>query len=285
MAEPGWARPDVSEPAISIEGVSRRYPGSTRPPALDDVHLAVGPGEFVCVVGRSGCGKSTLLDLVAGHQAPNSGRVSVHGGQVHGPGPDRVVVFQDHTLFPWLTVRENVEFGLRAAGLSRARRRSAAEDWLDRVHLYGYADARPHELSGGQRQRVALARALALRPAVLLMDEPFSAVDAQTREHLQVELQQLWAQTGTTVLFVTHDVREAVVLADRVVVLAPAPGRVVGVVPVDLPRPRTVEDDGVLDLARQVRALMDRTPPRTAVGALPDGGSAGTGRSRRARAA
>lgn len=242
--------------ALEVDRVSRRYSQDGHGTALDRVNLHVAHGEFVCVVGPSGSGKSTLLDIMAGHQRPDSGRVLVHGEEVTGPGPRQVVVFQDHALFPWLTVRENVEAGLRARGDAPVRRRAVAEEWLERVRLGGLGDARPHELSGGMRQRVALARALALEPEVLLMDEPFSALDADTRDHLHVELQALWQQLRTTVVFVTHNVREAVVLGDRVVVLSARPGRVVGSVPVFLPRPRVVEDHDVIRLTREVRALL-----------------------------
>ncbi|MFZ5852496.1 MAG: ABC transporter ATP-binding protein [Actinomycetota bacterium] len=241
------------EPALELADVRCDYPGG---PALGPLSLTVATGELLCVVGPSGCGKSTLLDLLAGHRSPDRGRVAAGGTVVRGPEPRRAVVFQEPALFPWLSVRENVEFGLRQRGLPGAARRAHAEDWLARVRLAGAGDARVHELSGGMRQRVALARALALAPEVLLMDEPFAALDAQTRDHLHAELQQLWADIGTTVVFVTHNVREAVLLGDRVVVLTPGPGRVRDVVPVHLPRPRSLEDPAVTELAARVGRLL-----------------------------
>lgn len=243
---------------MSLRGVSREFAGrnSTRL-ALSGIDLDVAAGEFICVVGPSGCGKSTLLDLVAGHARPDAGEVRVRGELVTGPGPDRIVVFQEHALFPWLTVGRNVEFGLRAAGIGAAERRDMADEWLARVRLADSRDLYPHELSGGMRQRAALARAFAMRPQVLLMDEPFSALDAPSRDRLHVELQQLWSETGTTIIFVTHNVREAIALGDRVVVMSSGPGRVIGSVAVTLPRPRVVESSRVVELAQQVRGLLD----------------------------
>jgi NitT/TauT family transport system ATP-binding protein len=243
---------------VSLTGVSRAYAGrAAERLALSSLSLDIAAGEFVSIVGPSGCGKSTLLDLVAGHAFPDSGDVFVRGERVTGPGPDRIVVFQEHALFPWLTVRRNVEFGLRAAGLGKEARRAAAADWLAKVGLAGSEDLYPHELSGGMRQRAALARAFAMRPEVLLMDEPFSALDAPARDRLHVELQGLWSETGTTVIFVTHNVREAVALGDRVVVLSSGPGRVIGSVGVTLARPRVVESASVVALAQEVRGLLD----------------------------
>ena len=244
--------------SVSLRGVARVFQarGAARP-ALADVSIEVRAGEFVCIVGPSGSGKSTLLDLVAGHARPDAGEVLVDGAPVTAPGPDRIVVFQEHALFPWLTVRANVEFGLRATGVPEPQRRAASDAWLARVGLAASADLFPHELSGGMRQRAALARAFALSPSVLLMDEPFSAIDAPSRDRLHVELQTLWSDTGTTIIFVTHNVREAVALGDRVVVLSSGPGRVLSSVDVNLPRPRVVESSHVVDLAQHVRGLID----------------------------
>lgn len=225
--------------------------------ALQPTTLSIGPGELVAVVGPSGCGKSTLLDLVAGHATPATGTVTVDGTPVTGPGPDRMLVFQEHALFPWLSVQENVEFGLRAAGVPEASRRTVASEWIGRVGLADAAALHPHELSGGMRQRAALARAFALKPRVLLMDEPFSALDAPSRDRLHVELQELWRETGTTLIFVTHNVREAVTLGDRVIVMSSGPGRVIADVPIQLARPRVVESRQVVDLAQHVRGLLD----------------------------
>lgn len=244
--------------SVTFGAVSQRFAlrGGHRS-ALAEVSLTVTPGEFVSVVGPSGCGKSTLLDLVAGHTRPSSGTVTVGDQPVAGPGPDRMLVFQDHALFPWLSVTDNVEFGLRAAGVDEDKRASIAAEWIDRVGLADAARLHPHELSGGMRQRAALARAFALKPQVLLMDEPFSALDAPSRDRLHVELQELWRETATTIIFITHNVREAVVLGDRVVVMSSGPGRIIAEVPVNIARPRVVESRRVVDLAQHVRGLLD----------------------------
>jgi NitT/TauT family transport system ATP-binding protein len=211
---------------ISVERVGKSFENidmGTFTLVLDDVSFSVNENEFLCFLGPSGCGKSTLLNLVAGFIKPSTGTIRFNGAPVVGPGPDRGVVFQDPTLFPWLTACRNVEFGLQALGVDRTHRRSKALHFLDLVGLTGFCDAYPHELSGGMRQRVALARVLALEPLALLMDEPFSALDANARERLQDELLRIWAEHLKTVLFVTHNVEEAAYLADRVIVMGPAP--------------------------------------------------------------
>lgn len=207
--------------------------------ALDHVSLDVVDNEFVTVVGPSGCGKSTLMNLLAGLDEPDSGIVSVDGKPVSGPGPDRGVIFQQYALFPWLTVRQNVEFGLKTAGMGRDERRVRAEYFINMVGLGQFADALPKMLSGGMKQRCAIARAYAVNPTILLMDEPFGALDALTRVKLQEQLLETWSQEKRTVLFITHDVDEAVFLANRVVVMAARPGRIYDVIDVDLPYPRT----------------------------------------------
>ena len=254
--------------ALHVDGVSRSYDskrGATL--ALDRFSLDVADGELVCVVGPSGCGKSTLLDLLAGHQLPDAGHVHAHGEEVTGPSSRRMVIFQEHALFPWMSARANVEFGLELAGVGKAERRERAATWLERVHLERFADSLVHELSGGMRQRVAIARGFALEPEVLLMDEPFSALDAQTRDLLHGELQDLWTATGTTIVFITHNVREAVLLGDRVVSMSAHPGRIRRIVEVDLPRPRHMEDPGLIDIARELMSdLRDEVPTRRAKG-------------------
>lgn len=243
---------------VTLAGVAQAFPGDAgKRLALDGVTIEVAAGEFVAVVGPSGCGKSTLLDLVAGHTRPVQGAVTVAGEPVTGPGPDRIMVFQEHALFPWCSVADNVAFGLRHAGVSAAERDRTVAQWLAKVGLTDAAGLHPHQLSGGMRQRAALARAFAMRPTVLLMDEPFSALDAPSRDRLHVELQDLWRETGTTIVFVTHNVREAVALGDRVIVLSSGPGRVIGEVPVPLARPRVVESKRVVTLAQDVRRLLD----------------------------
>jgi NitT/TauT family transport system ATP-binding protein len=231
--------------------------------ALDRVDLVVRAGEFVCVIGPSGCGKSTLLNLLAGLDTPSEGEVLAGGEPVRGTDPSRVLIFQDAALFPWLSVQANVEFGLRMRGMPRAERRAIAVRLLEMVHLTQFARAYVHELSGGMRQRVAIARALAVDPKVLLLDEPFGALDAMTRSMLHTELQDLWLRTKKTVVFVTHNVREAVVLGDRVLVMSPRPGRIVAEHAVDIPRPRRIEDDATMVLARRIAAdltLATRSP-------------------------
>jgi len=226
---------------IRLEQVAKEFPNpETRQvvQALAKVDLGIEVNEFVCLLGPSGCGKSTLLNLIAGFERPTAGRVLFDGEPVRGPGPDRGVVFQEATLFPWLTVAQNVEFGLRNLGMAPDRRREVVRRFLSLVGLSEFARARAHQLSGGMRQRVALARVLALDPRALLMDEPFGALDAQTRDRLQDELLGIWQRDRKTVLFVTHNVEEAVYLADRVVVLAPAPEGICADVPISLPRPR-----------------------------------------------
>jgi NitT/TauT family transport system ATP-binding protein len=206
--------------------------------ALDGATLALAANEFVSLVGTSGCGKSTLLSIVAGLQEPTGGEVLVDGEAVDGPGRDRGVVFQTYTLFPWLTARDNVEFALRGEGMTAAQRRDRALEQLRLVGLERFADARPNQLSGGMKQRVAIARALSYRPSILLMDEPFGALDALTRQLMQELLTGVWEQHRLTVLFVTHDVEEAVFISDRVLVMTNRPGRIKKEVVVDLERPR-----------------------------------------------
>jgi NitT/TauT family transport system ATP-binding protein len=216
--------------------------------ALRDVELDVAPGEFIALLGPSGCGKSTLLYLVAGLEAASVGGIWAFGDPVETPSPERSLIFQETSLFPWLTVWQNVSFGLSIRGDGLAQRKSVAREALQRVGLAEAMDKRPDELSGGMRQRVAVARALAMRPKVLLMDEPFAALDVQTRQKMQDFLIDVWRESGASVLFVTHHIDEAVALADRVVVFTARPGRIKTIVPVDLPRPRNL-------FSRQCEAL------------------------------
>jgi NitT/TauT family transport system ATP-binding protein len=207
--------------------------------ALDRISLDIADNEFVTAVGPSGCGKSTLMNILAGLEEPSAGEALVDGRPVDGPGPERGVIFQQYALFPWLTVRQNVEFGLRTAGVGKAERRERAEYFIKMVGLEQFADALPKMLSGGMKQRCAIARAYAVNPSILLMDEPFGALDALTRVKLQEQLLATWSREKRTVVFITHDVDEAVFLANRVVVMAARPGRVFDVIDVDLPYPRT----------------------------------------------
>jgi NitT/TauT family transport system ATP-binding protein len=215
------------------------------------------PGEFVVVVGPSGCGKSTLLNVAAGMYKPDAGSVTLDGQHVDGPGPDRAMVFQDHGLFPWLTALQNVEFGLKMAGVGRRERHERAAAALKMVHLSNSGHKLVHELSGGMKQRVAIARALVMDPAVLLMDEPFAALDAQTRTLLHEQLQDLWLRTRKTILFVTHSVGEAVRLADRIIILHAHPGRVRRVVSVPLQHPRDFDSKQITELVHLVRTEIE----------------------------
>jgi NitT/TauT family transport system ATP-binding protein len=219
---------------------------------LREASLEVQAGEFVCLLGPSGSGKSTILNLIAGLARPTSGSVKGSGKDIRGPGPDRAVVFQDAALFPWLTLRQNIEFPMKLQGLAVDARAARSEELLRLVHLWRFSERHPHELSGGMRQRGAIARALATDPAVLLMDEPFAALDAQTREILQGEVERIWSTTRKTVVFVTHNVREAVRLADRVVLMGTRPGRILHEEIVDLPRPRAANDARVAALAGSI---------------------------------
>ncbi|MDR1313335.1 MAG: ABC transporter ATP-binding protein [Deltaproteobacteria bacterium] len=223
--------------------------------AIENFSLDVRCGEFVSIVGPSGCGKSTLLDILAGLSKATSGTIIIDGKKVIGPALDRGIVMQGYALFPWRTVRKNVEFGLEMKGLPAGERREISSRYIELVSLAGFEDRYPHELSGGMKQRVAIARALAYDPEVLLMDEPFAAVDAQTRETLQDELVRIWEKTGKTIIFVTHSIDEAILLAGRVVVMSPNPGRIRAVIGVELPRPRTNREmraSGAFAAVRQI---------------------------------
>jgi NitT/TauT family transport system ATP-binding protein len=239
----------TAEGAVTLDGVSKVYGGGrSAVAALDRIDLAVGPGELVCVVGASGCGKTTLLNLIAGLDEPTAGRLEVAGRPA--------LMFQEAALFPWLTVAGNVDVALKLRRVPRAERRARVDELLATVRLSDVARRRPHELSGGMRQRVAMARAFAQDADVLLMDEPFGALDAMTRDVLHDELERLWRARGLTVVFVTHNVREAARLADRIVVLTSRPGTVSATVPVPVARPRRIESPEVSDLAGEVTGLL-----------------------------
>jgi NitT/TauT family transport system ATP-binding protein len=243
---------EIPKVELSDICLSYRTQNGERMLALDHIHMQVAAGEFVCLVGPSGCGKSTLLHLIAGLHRQSAGQILVDGKSIGGPGTDRILIFQDLGLFPWLTVGDNVQFGMKMKGVSKDKREERTEHYLRLVHLWQFKDSYTHQLSGGMRQRVALARALATEPDVLLMDEPFAALDAQTRDLLHDELERIWAETGRTIIFVTHNVREAVRLGDRVVLLTFRPGRVKREFPIDLPRPRVLEDLPVARAAAEI---------------------------------
>jgi len=225
---------------IKDVSISFRTDGATFH-AVEQTSLKISAGEFVCILGPSGCGKSTLLNSIAGYVSPTTGTVKIDGNEVDGPGPDRGMVFQQYSLLPWKTVYENVAFGPKMAGHSRTEAGSIANTFLGLVGLKKFGSRYPAELSGGMQQRVGIARALANYPSVLLMDEPFGALDAQTRLMMQESLLEIWQKFGTTVVFVTHDVDEAVFLADRVLIMSAAPGRIIEDVKIDLPRPRKTD--------------------------------------------
>ncbi|MFC9972811.1 ABC transporter ATP-binding protein [Spirillospora sp. NPDC127200] len=254
ISDKGGAAPGRTAAAVRLDGVSKAFgSGAGALLALDNVSLDVRPGEFVCLLGASGCGKSTLLNLVADLDRPSAGTIDVGGARV-------ALMFQEPALFPWLTVTGNLELALKMRGVPRSERRGRAAELLSSVHLDGFAKKRPHQLSGGMRQRVALARALALTVdekdpdtgTVLLMDEPFGALDAMTRDLLHDEIERIWRERGLTVLFVTHNVREAVRLGDRVVLLSSRPGRVVEEFPVPMERPRRIDSTEVASLAATI---------------------------------
>lgn len=243
------------QPAIALEGLGFAFEGpSGRLPVLDGIDLAVAPGEVVSIVGPNGSGKSTLLRIVAGLLVPGRGTIRAAGRPIDGPDTAVALAFQEPRLLPWRSALDNVTYPLELAGIPEAARRERGRDLLRLVGVDEFAAARPHELSGGLRQRVAIARALARDPSILLLDEPFSALDALTRERFDVELLRLWQRTGTTIMVVTHDVREALFLADRVVVLTERPARIAGEVRSPLPRPRTIHD---LDSAALASAAME----------------------------
>ncbi len=225
---------------ISFDKVSKTYPGAQEVRALEDVSLTVAEGEFVALLGPSGCGKSTLLNLLAGFEKTTEGTMLFDGAAISHPGPDRGVVFQEAALFPWLSVWENLIFSPKVRGLSRAAYEPKARELLKLVGLEAFADALPVQLSGGMRQRVGIARVLAMNPRALLMDEPFGALDAQTRLQMQQLLLDVWQSLGTTVLFVTHDIDEAVLLSDRVCIMSARPGRIVQTIPIEMTRPRSI---------------------------------------------
>jgi len=243
---------------ISLRGVEQSFATrqGERLQALSNINLNIAPGEFVCIVGPSGCGKTSLLSLIAGLSFPERGEVQLNSKPVTGPGTDRLLIFQEHGLFPWLTVGGNVDFGMKMAGLPNAERRERVARYLKLVNLEQFAGSYVHELSGGMRQRVAIARALAMEPSILLMDEPFAALDSQTRDLLHDELERIWRETGCTIVFVTHNIRESVRLGDRVVVMTYRPGSIKAEFKVEMPRPRHIEDASVAQLSARILGVM-----------------------------
>ena len=239
--------------SLSIKKMTKVFPkGEGELVALQDIDLDVIDGEFVCVLGPSGCGKTTLLRIIAGLEPKSSGSMVLKGKEIEGPGPDRGMVFQEFALFPWRSVRRNVEFGLEIKKMPPEMRKETSQKYIDLVGLKGFEDSHPNQLSGGMKQRVGIARALANEPSILLMDEPFGALDAQTRNQMQKELLRIWSETRKTIVFITHSVDEAVFLADRVVVLTSRPGRIKTVHKIDLPRPRNRASQEFIKLRRDI---------------------------------
>ena len=250
------------EPLLRVNGASKRYPGGIE--ALRKAQLTIAPGEFVCLIGASGCGKSTLLRMIGGFETPTEGEIIMRGKPVTGPGPDRGMVFQDYGLFPWLTVRGNITFGPAARGKSRAETAQITDRFVTMMGLDRFANVFPHQLSGGMKQRVAIGRVLANEAHLALMDEPFGALDAMTRERLQDELLEIWRATGLSVVFVTHSLEEAIFLADRIVVMSPGPGRIIAEEQITLERPRDVSSPAFNDIRRHLAGLLHSDHAREA---------------------
>jgi sulfonate transport system ATP-binding protein len=243
---------------ICVRGLQKSFGhNSSQVPVLEDINLEIGTGEFVSLVGPSGCGKSTLLHIITGLDRADGGTITVDGRPVDGPGAERVAIFQDPSLFPWLTVRENVEFGLKVRGVPPAERRKRAFEYLRMVHLSSFADHYPKQLSGGMRQRTAIARALALDPEILLMDEPFAALDAQTRLVLLQEVLDIWLKTRKTILFVSHSLEEALYVSDRIALMTAKPGHISGVFRVESSRPRDVSSPYLQSLQKRMMTHLE----------------------------
>ena len=253
-------RIDAAPVILEIDALSKRFKtnGLTPIRVLQDIHFSVRRGEMICILGRSGCGKSTLLKILAGFLPFSSGSVKLNGRPVGSPGPDRGVVFQEDALFPWLTVKENLAFGLKGRNMDRKSREREVDRFISLVGLSDFSDFLPHAISGGMKQRVSLARVLILQPEVLLMDEPFAALDAQTREEMQNLLLDLWGEFSHTVIFVTHDVNEAVLLADRIILMEKAPGRIREVIPINLSRPRKKDSASFFNQCRVMMAKINQ---------------------------
>ena len=236
---------------LKTSGLSKTFKNAAEP-ALSDINLEIAEGEFICIVGPSGCGKSTLLNLIAGLEKPTEGTITLDGREVLGPGADRVVMFQEPALYPWLNVIDNVKFGMKLAGVPKSEQEKRAEKYLKMVHLWDFREYAVHELSGGMKQRTALARALTMDSRIMLMDEPFSALDKQTINKLRAELEAIWEETRRTIIYVTHSVEEALYFADRIIILADRPGVVKSVVKINLPRPRQLDSEDFVDIRKHL---------------------------------
>ena len=236
---------------LKTSGLSKIFKNAAEP-ALSDINLEIAEGEFICIVGPSGCGKSTLLNLIAGLEKPTEGTITLDGREVLGPGADRVVMFQEPALYPWLNVIDNVKFGMKLKGVPKSEQEKRAEKYLKMVHLWDFREYAVHELSGGMKQRTALARALTMDSRIMLMDEPFSALDKQTINKLRAELEAIWEETRRTIIYVTHSVEEALYFADRIIILADRPGVVKSVVKINLPRPRQLDSEDFVDIRKHL---------------------------------
>lgn len=236
---------------LKTSGLSKTFKNAAEP-ALSDINLEIAEGEFICIVGPSGCGKSTLLNLIAGLETPTSGSIILDDKEVKDPGADRVVMFQEPALYPWLNVIDNVKFGMKLAGVPKGEQGKRAEKYLKMVHLWDFREYAVHELSGGMKQRTALARALTMDSRIMLMDEPFSALDKQTINKLRAELEAIWEETRRTIIYVTHSVEEALYFADRIIILADRPGVVKSVVKINLPRPRQLDSEDFVDIRKHL---------------------------------
>lgn len=248
-------------PKIVLDNICKVYPGASETEALKDINLTINSGEFVCILGPSGCGKSTLLEIIAGLQPPSRGQVLLDGTPVTSPNRDIGVVFQDSSLYPWRTVLENVEFGPEIKGMDKTLRREMAQKYIQMVKLSGFEDRYPHQLSGGMRQRVGIARTLINNPKVLLMDEPFGAVDYLTRLQLQSEVLDIWEKERKTVIFITHDISEAVFLGDRVVILTPRPGKIKCILDIPLKKSRNRNDPAIVEIEEKIYRIINHIGP------------------------
>lgn len=248
---------------VEIQHVTKAYPSSSGHviQALEDISLSIGENEFICLLGPSGCGKSTLLKLIAGIESSSSGSVKVEGMPVTGPSPERGFIFQEYALFPWLNVRDNISFGLDMTGLNTKTKRSIVNEYISILGLEKAAKLYPKQLSGGMRQRVAIARALCLNPRLLLLDEPFAALDAILRQKLQEEMTRIWLRENKSFILVTHDVEEAIYLADRIIVMTPGPGRIKEILPISLARPRVRTEAGFIQLRSRILRLLQADEP------------------------
>lgn len=236
---------------LEIKNLYKRYKGSDID-ILQNINLTIASGEFICIVGPSGCGKTTLLNVIAGLEAPTSGGVYINGHMITSPGADRIVMFQEHALFPWLNVMDNVKFGMKLAGVDKKEQDIRAEKYLRMVRLWEFRNYPIHELSGGMKQRTSLARALTLGGKMLLMDEPFSSLDKQTSNNLKAELEEIWEETSKTIIYITHSVEEAVYFAERIVVLSENPGKIKEICTVDLPRPRKIDSETFVEMRKRI---------------------------------